>query len=63
MLRDRQNPYEETYSIESMDCDTDCIVASFRLEEVLNNYNTWTNLTVGKLISSPIFLNVNLYVF
>ena len=29
-----------TYSIEGMDSDTDRIVASLNLEEVLNNYNT-----------------------
>ena len=43
-----------------MDSDTDCIVAGFNLEEVLNNYNTWNYLTVGQLISSLTFLNVNL---
>ena len=33
-------PLWKIYSIESMDSDTDCIVASLNLE-VLNNYNTW----------------------
>ena len=33
-------PVQRTYSIESMDSDTDHIVAGFNLEEVLNNYNT-----------------------
>ena len=41
--------------------DTDRIFASLNLEKVLNNYNTWNHLTLGKLISSlPLFLNVNL---
>ena len=43
-----------------MDSDTDRIVASLNLEQILNNYNTWNRLTVGKLISSLTFLNVNL---
>ena len=43
-----------------MDSDTNCIVASFNLEAVLNNYNTWNHLTVDKLESSFSFLNVNL---
>ena len=33
-------PLLRTYSIESMDSDADCVVASLNLEEVLNNYNT-----------------------
>ena len=33
-------PLQRTYSIESMDSKTDCIVASLNLEEVSNNYNT-----------------------
>ena len=33
-------PLRRTYSIESMDSYTDCVVASLNLEEVLNNYNT-----------------------
>ena len=44
-------PLQRTYSIESMDSNTDHIVASLNLEEVLNNYNTWNYLTVGQLIS------------
>ena len=36
MLRDRQNPY----SIEIMDTDTDRIVSSHNLEEIINDYNT-----------------------
>ena len=50
MLRDWQKPLWRTYSIESMDCDTDHVA----------NYNTWNHLTVGKLISSLSFLIVNL---
>ena len=42
-----------------MDSDTDHIVSSLNLE-VLNNHNTWNYLTVGQLISSLTFLNVNL---
>ena len=46
-----------------MDSDTGRIFASLNLE-VLNNYNTWNYLTVGKLISSLtfffFFFNVNL---
>ena len=53
-------PLQRTYSIEIMDSDTDCIVASLYLEEIINNYNSWNNLTVGKLSSSLTFLNVNL---
>ena len=30
-------PLQRTYSIESMDSDTDCIVASLNLEEIINN--------------------------
>ena len=43
-----------------MDSNTDRVVASLNLEEVLNNYNTWNYLTVGQLISLLIFLNLNL---
>ena len=54
-------PLQRTYSIESMDSDTDRAVASLNLEEVLNNYCTWNYLTVGQLTSSlAFFLNVNL---
>ena len=35
-----------------MDSDTDRLVASLNLEEVLDNYNTWNYLTVGQLINS-----------
>ena len=34
-------PLWRTYCTESNDSDTDCVVASLNLEEVLNNYNTW----------------------
>ena len=33
MLKDQQNPYEDL--IESMDSDTDCIVANLNLEEII----------------------------
>ena len=33
-------PLEMTYSIESMDSDTDRLVASLNLEEIIKNYNT-----------------------
>ena len=32
-------PLQRTYSIE-MDSDTDCVVASLNLEEIINTYNT-----------------------
>ena len=54
MLGDQQNPY----SIESMDSDTDSIVASFDLEGITNNYKTWNHLAVHKQMSSIPFLNV-----
>ena len=50
-------PLQRTYSIESMDSDTDHVVASLNLEEIIKNYNTCNHLTVGKLISSVPFLN------
>ena len=43
-----------------MDSNTDRIVASLNLEEIINNYNAWNNLIVGKLRSSLTFWNVNL---
>ena len=43
------------YSIESMDSDTDHVVAGLNLEEIIQNYNTWNHLTVDKLISSITF--------
>ena len=33
-------PLQRTYSIESMDSDTDRVVASLNLEERIKNYNT-----------------------
>ena len=33
-------PLQRTYSIESMDSDTDRVVASLNLEEIIKNYNT-----------------------
>ena len=50
-----------TFSIESIDSDTDRIVASLNLEEVLNDYNTWNYLIVSQLTSSLTVLNVNLW--
>ena len=44
-----------------MDSNIDRVVASLNLEEIINNYNTWNNLTVVKLTSSLTFLNVNLF--
>ena len=40
-------PLQRTYSIESMDSDTDHIVATLNLEEITNN-KTWNHLT-GKI--------------
>ena len=51
---------QRTNSTESMDNDTDHRVAILNLEEILNNYNPWNCLTVGKLISSLTLLNVHL---
>ena len=53
-------PLQRTYCRASMDSDSDRVVASLNLEEIVNNYNTCNHLTVGKLISSLSFLNVNL---
>ena len=53
-------PLQRTYSIKSINSDTDHIFAIPNLEEIINNYNTWNHLTVGKLLSSITFLNVNL---
>ena len=33
-------PLQRTYSIESIDKDTDRVVASLNLEEMIKNYNT-----------------------
>ena len=43
-----------------MDSDKSHVVTSLNLKEVLKNYSTWNHLTVGQLISSLAFLNVNL---
>ena len=48
---------QRSYSIESMDSDTESIVANLNLEDITNNYNTWNHLTVHKQISL-ISLNV-----
>ena len=53
MLRDRQNPYNS---------DIDCVGDSLNFEEVLKNYNTRNDYTVGKLISSLTIINLNLFV-
>ena len=53
-------PLKRTYGIESMDSDTVSVVASLNLKEIISNYNTWNQLTVGKLLSSITFLNVPL---
>ena len=53
-------PLQRTYSIESMDSDTDRIVASLNLEEIINNLNIRNQLTEGKFISLLTFSNVNL---
>ena len=41
-IRTKQStkPLQRTYSIESMDSDTDRIVVSLNLEELIKNYNT-----------------------
>ena len=36
-------PLQRTYSIESMDSDTDRVVASLNLEEMTKKYDTWNN--------------------
>ena len=56
MLNNQQNLYKGHIE-QSMDSDTDCVVASLNLEEIIKNYNTWNHLTVDKLRSSITFLN------
>ena len=46
---------QRSYSIESMDSDTDSIVASLDLEGITNNYKTWNHLTVCKQMNSILF--------
>ena len=46
---------QRSYSIESMDSDTDRIVASLDLEGITNNCKTWNHLTVCKQINSILF--------
>ena len=36
----KKKTLQRTYSIESMDSDTDCVVVSLNLEEIIKNYNT-----------------------
>ena len=50
---------QRSYTIESMDSDTDHIVASLHLEGITNNYKTWNRLAVCKQISSIPFLDVS----
>ena len=45
-----RKPLQRTHTIESLDSDTDCVVASLNLEEIIKNYNTWNYLTVGQHI-------------
>ena len=49
---------QRSYSIESMDSNTDRIVVSFNLEGITNNYKIWNHLAVRKQMSSIPFLNV-----
>ena len=49
---------QRSYSIESMDSDTDCIVANLDLEGIINNHKIWNHLTVCKQMNSIPFLNV-----
>ena len=37
---------QRSYSIESMDSDTNCIIANLNLEDIINKYNTWNHLTM-----------------
>ena len=46
---------QRSYSIESMDSDTNCIVASLDLEAITNNSKTWNHLTVCKQMNSILF--------
>ena len=46
---------QRSYSIESMDSDTDRIVASLDLEGITNNYKTGNHLTVCKQMNSILF--------
>ena len=49
---------QRPHSVESMDSDTDCIVANLDQEGITNNYNTWNHLAVSKQMISNSFLNV-----
>ena len=46
---------QRSYSIKSMDSNTDCIVASLDLEGIMNNYETWNHSTVCKQMNSILF--------
>ena len=54
-------PLQRTYSIESMDNDTDRVVASLNLDEIIKNYDTWNHFTAGKLISSITYAKLNYF--
>ena len=46
---------QRSYSVESMNSNTECIVASLDLEGITNNKNTWNHLAVCKQISTITF--------
>ena len=48
---------QKSYSIESMDSDTDHIVANLNLKGIIDNCKTWNHLAVCKQMSSVSFLN------
>ena len=49
------NTLQKSYSIKSMDSNTDRIVASLDLEGITNNFKTWNHLTVCKQMNSILF--------
>ena len=49
---------QRSYSIESMDSNTDCIVVNLDLGDIANNYKTWNHLAVCKQMNSIPLLNV-----
>ena len=44
---------QRSYSIESMDSDTDRIVANFKLVDIINNFNTWNHLLLLNVTYKP----------
>ena len=54
---------QRTCSIESMDSDTERVVASLNLEEIINNYSTWNHLTVDKHLFKYQSLTYHMYQF